>query len=75
MRANASIIAFMALALAAFFTFASCKGDGDRVPAPSTREVIKTYTKTLSTAPEKARDAAEDAGERDKAQEEALKGF
>lgn len=75
MRVNASMIAFAALALAASFTLASCRGDGDRTPAPSTKEVIRTYTKTISTAPEKARDAAEAAQERDRAQEEALKGL
>lgn len=75
MRVNASMIAFVALAVAASFTLASCKGDGDRAPAPSTREVIRTYTKTLSTAPDKARDAAEAAEQRDNAQDEALKGL
>ncbi len=77
MRVNASMIAFVALAVAASFTLASCKGDGDRqeAPSPSTREVIRTYTKTLSTAPDKARDAAEAAEKRDNAQEEALKGL
>lgn len=75
MRVNASMIAFVALAVAASFTLASCKGDGDRPEAPSTREVIRTYTKTLSTAPDKARDAAEAAKQRDNAQGEALKGL
>ena len=75
MRVNASMIAFMALAMAATASLASCKREGDRVPAPSTREVIRTYTNTLSTAPDKARGAAEATEQRDNAQEEALKGL
>jgi len=69
------MIAFVALAIAATATLAGCKGEGDRAPAPSTREVIRTYTNTLSTAPDKARGAAEATEQRDNAQEEALKGL
>lgn len=75
MRIKASTIASAALALALSFSLASCKGDGDKPGGPSTREVIKTYTKTLATAPDKAREAARATEERDKAQEDALKGL
>ncbi|GMR05352.1 MAG: hypothetical protein BMS9Abin24_160 [Thermodesulfobacteriota bacterium] len=75
MKISARTIAFTALALAASLSLASCKGNGDKPEAPSTREIIKTYTKTLATAPDKARDAAKASDQRNKAQEEALKGL
>lgn len=75
MLINARNSAIAALAIAASFALASCKGDGDRAPAPSTREVIRTYTDTLATAPDRARDAAEATQERARAQEDALKGL
>ncbi len=64
-----------ALALAASMTLASCKGEGGKEAAPSSREIMKKYTETLAGAPDKARDSAAASDERNKAQEDALKGL
>lgn len=61
----------IALALLAFALLASCsKGDQEQ---KSSSEIMKDYTKTLSTAPEKAEKAADAAEQRDSKMTDAIK--
>lgn len=59
------------MALLAFALLASCsKGDEGQ---KSSSEIMKDYTKTLSTAPEKAEKAGQAADERDSRMTDAMK--
>lgn len=62
-------------ALSALFVFflASCKGRKAEEVPPSSGEIINKYVETLSTAPQKARDAANVAGGRAEMEEKAIK--
>lgn len=61
----------IALALLAFALLASCsKGEQGQ---KGSAEIMKDYTKTLSTAPEKAEKAADEATERDSKMTDAIK--
>ncbi len=56
---------------AGLFGLASCKGKTKDSP-PSTREIIKTYTKTLADAPKRARSAANAENLRNGSEQKAL---
>ena len=61
----------IAVALLAFALLASCsKGEEGQ---KSSSEIMKDYTKTLSTAPEKAEKATDAAGQRDSRMTDAMK--
>ena len=56
--------------LALFSTVSCSKEDPGQKPSG---EIVKEYTKTLSTAPDKARDAGEASEKRDDRMNEAIK--
>lgn len=55
------------------FTLTSCGGDENK--GKSAKEVIDKYTDTLSTAPERAREAGRKVEERTRAMEEKIRAI
>ncbi|MBI5642905.1 MAG: hypothetical protein HY954_05460 [Deltaproteobacteria bacterium] len=71
MRSNKALILFVILLLPGL---ASCRDNVQKKEqAPSTGEVIKKYTDTLTAAPVQAKDAANAAGDRAAQEEKAIK--
>ncbi|MFQ5736941.1 MAG: hypothetical protein ACE5GY_08780 [Thermodesulfobacteriota bacterium] len=63
------------VAIAASVSLVSCTGGDKNDGPPSSREIMKKYTETLTGARSSAHDAADAAQERNRAQEDALKGL
>lgn len=71
MKKAAAILMTLALSM----SLSSCKGKKEEnKPEPkSAKEIMETYTKTLTSAPKRARSAEEAAEKRNELEEKALK--